>query len=846
MKGAGRTIAQALRGQAPDWGLYEADGPGSSPGLVRVRRPHWPAGKAIEIPASGVESEAGTQIDVRFHNRSRQLPFASRKVPSARGISQSSFAIGLGIWHQSNYSSHQNALGGLVAAALYAMDPPTISAWTLPTSDDPEITNAAPTPFGLVRYVDGAAPAYATMWPQQRESDGNIQVCAGAWDAVSKTPLWQWNEGSYYVPAENFANQVPPCFNLFFTPVGGWIFAVVNTAFFTFVRIYSSNATLSNVAVTLVGFGETHNASIHAWESGSGESLAQHFHCFLPYFSEGPLTDAVVAFLDLNTTTGQWTREATRTVADLPVGGAAAVPDLLGTGNANATGSPAAWLGNEALIFVSGGLRDGGEPSNFLEVHWTLRSLNPANGTNGTFAKSKTIVATSSPTLLNPGSLITEVAAHPIPIYYTDPGIWYEGITYSDDTDVAYQAIKRVAPLILPVAASNLARLGTIESRMANDSLGNPQWPLVAENSGGGVVVDEASTVWSVVIEPEQVLYGGEYVLEDTGTTQPVYLVNLSVFVAGAGTQTGNFFLNVPTVSFTAIDGHVVTAAAEEDPSVYFIYNDEGDPIYTVSLSIGYGNADWPVYTHRWTQHMGCLWHTILRGHRANGTTVEQEISQKIDATTTASLGKPFGTAVAVTHPDLELADNMHQLISFADKNLLAILRDLHADGAGNNPSPAIEIWEIGATTATKLSTIRLGSYTEKFLTDDFAHDAWKAGDQVWDPYAFGPPRMKACRKGGTFNTPVIVAMVGENKKVDTDTESQFKRVCYATIELNTPASPDVVRSARTSEDLGVGNSGYPAGTDFWGPIWDSWDTLVLTPDHVAWIKDSEFRETTV
>lgn len=207
-------------------------------------------------------------------------------------------------------------------------------------------------------------------------------------------------------------------------------------------------------------------------------------------------------------------------------------------------------------------------------------------------------------------------------------------------------------------------------------------------------------------------------------------------------------------------------------------------------------------------------------------------------------LGKPSGTLVTITQPDFELADNVWQLISFADKNLLAILRDLHADGAGNNPSPAIEIWEIGSTTATKISTIRLGSYTELLATDTLP--GTEAGDQLWDPYAFGPPRMKACRKSGTSNTPVIVAMVGENKKVDHDTESQFKRVCYATIELNTPSTPDVVRSARTSDDLGVGSSGYPVGTDFFGPIWDSWDTLVLTPDHVAWIKDSEFRETLV
>jgi hypothetical protein len=116
-----------------------------------------------------------------------------------------------------------------------------------------------------------------------------------------------------------------------------------------------------------------------------------------------------------------------------------------------------------------------------------------------------------------------------------------------------------------------------------------------------------------------------------------------------------------------------------------------------------------------------------------------------------------------------------------------------------------------------------------------------KAGDQEWDPHAFGPPRMKACRKAGTSNTPVIVALVGESKKVNPATDSQFKRVCYALIELEDPDDPTVTRTDRTSPDEGIGASGNIDGTY---PLWDSWDTLVLTPNHVAWIRDSVFQET--
>lgn len=92
----------------PDWGPYEADGEGSSPGLLRVRRPHWPTGKAVEIPASGVETDAGAQTPVRFHHRNRQLPYASRRTASARGIATAA-SLGLtALWAQSEANPQCN------------------------------------------------------------------------------------------------------------------------------------------------------------------------------------------------------------------------------------------------------------------------------------------------------------------------------------------------------------------------------------------------------------------------------------------------------------------------------------------------------------------------------------------------------------------------------------------------------------------------------------------------------------------------------------------------------------------------------------------------------------------
>lgn len=757
-------------------------------------------------------------------------------------------------WLQSLQGVGQNALGGLVAASLYAMDPPAVTTWTLPTSDDSGTTNTALKPYGLVLFRASEAPYYGTMWPQQQESDGAIQICAGVWDAATKSNVWINKEGAYYVPAASFENQAFPGYNLFYTAIGGWLFMVPTTAFsagYQAQSIYSSRQTLGYVAKT-GGLGlQQHNASIHGFVTGTGESAANTIYCFMPYFDEGPVSGAQVSFVKFDEGSAAWAVDATRTVADLPASGSSAVPNLLGTGNANATGSPAAWLNNEALIFVSGGTQALLYTDRWIDAEWTLRALVPADGSNGAFMRSVSFTATDSPTVLNPGSMISAVNAREHPLYYIDEGTAIGGLIHSDTTSAELQHYRRGVPMILPAALPNWGRLGTIESRLASDSLNNAQWPAVLENSGGGVVVDEAKTVWVCTLEPAQVLYGGEYSLEDTGTTQAVYRLNTSTQFTGQSAVSGFSYVFEDPTSVT-LGFHTVTVGTSSPFGPAYDYGTlPGDPpgtepyiIFTYSASLTEVTA-WPLYTNKWNQFLGARWITMLRGYRTNGTVVATEISQLVDATTTKNLGKPSEESVTVTQVDFQLADNVHQIISFANKNLVAVLRDLHADSADGNPSPAIEIYSVGSTSLTKRSTIRLGSYTETLSVDATlgTYDT-KAGDQEWDPYYFGPPRMKACRKADSDNVPVIVAMVGERKKVDPDTQSQFKRVCYATIEINDPDAPDVTRSARTSDDLGIGSSGYPTGTDYHAPIWDSWDTLVLTPDHVAWIKDSEFRET--
>jgi len=113
----GQIISGAIGGQAPDWGIWQADGAGSRPGLIRVRRPHWPSGFAIEIPASGVDSDAGAPVDVRHHNRNRQLPYARRHQPHARGKLGSILAA-LAHWLQPESSHRISCRNALTEAQL--------------------------------------------------------------------------------------------------------------------------------------------------------------------------------------------------------------------------------------------------------------------------------------------------------------------------------------------------------------------------------------------------------------------------------------------------------------------------------------------------------------------------------------------------------------------------------------------------------------------------------------------------------------------------------------------------------------------------------------------------------
>ena len=735
--------------------------------------------------------------------------------------------------------------------------------WPLPTSDIPDTYIPGLLPFGLVRYQIEAADLYGCAWVQEVAGGAGSAVLVGAWNALTRALLWSTNFGITTSPWTN--PDLPYSCRFFHEPTHHWMFALPLPSGFP-PEIFSARSAEEIAHHTIDK--PSHNVSINSWSEPDVSEIDMTAHptriwMCLPYCGAGPVAGEKVDFWFFDEIAKAWGSNGVWMAAeDVPVGGAALVPDLIGNGAA--FGGPVAWLGQEALVIVTGGTRDILAAGRWLEAHWTCRSIK-VDGTPGILAKSKTIVATL-PTALEPSSLKTEIMAGAYPMVLTMLGAealpgdawswdigtfrWDSGCRLGTDSEVPNYM--HTCPIALPAAYPNTGRMLSLSSRVESG------WPSQA-NMGGGAVVDEAGTVWTCILEPEQVLYGGYYTDE--------YIDDLPAWW-------------LEEEAWHCLYGHRKIGGWVDSPSRTLTYAVSGNSAYSMTVSVGAdasydgdctgewgGDMFWKVrlkmydsvtpgqhFRKVWNQKNGTIRRTILRGHRADDSTVEADISQLLDADHTGvrtsfedmvfhsdETGSWWtGHTVGVTQPDYPLPDNVWQMLSFPEAGILSILRDLHADGADNNPTPHIEIWRVDITTPAKLSTVRLGSYDEKKTSDNTDFEPhWKDGDQEWDPYAIGAPRMKGCRDSLT-NAPIIVAMVGEAKKVDPETDSQFKRCCYATINCANPSSPEVVRSAQTSPDEGVGPSGEVPGN---GPLWQHWDTLLLTTGRVAWIRDSEFRE---
>lgn len=783
----------------------------------------------------------------------------------------SAITVDVAAWVQSNAGPGQNAVGGIVNTNL--LDPRNeTTEWRLPTGLTEGGDNPGLTAFGLARVKvplrnwetgdleGGELDCYLTAWPQIKDG-GSIGVTVGAWRVSDRVPLWSLSTGSGF----GWTNPAHPVHSRFFVdPLNGFCHAIERPTSTSPQKITSGCATYkgtdSNISRAASGGLNLANASLHSFivTTGEGEEATSAVESYLFCPAHPSMSTSGVAsvdFLKMNQSNGAWVSHSSYDPALVPVGGSSEIPDLLAYGSE--TGGPNAWRGTEALVFVSGGVKEIFGGSTWSRIHWTLRALK-VDGTPGTFVISKTVDAVNNPTILSQASLKTQVAAIDHPIQWIDSfpyslGFWRGGLRVDNSTsNSAWQVFKDSPPILLPYTTPNTGRLGTLTSRLAS------AWPPAKRNCGGGFAVDKDADggehVALCVLEPEQFVYAQGYAPTPTPSYEDP---NLEEVTDQLQTYQYHYHEYNPCEgrTLTADDYRIDTIVPHgSTPSVspgspysdtVPCFNSEyGSGTVTRNYSVDDEGMHKQIFNN-WIQQVGACYRTKLIVVAPDGTTREKDISQLLDAThSSVARGSinyvGLGGAVTITgtESNFPLAHNVWQIILLKQNDLVVLLRDLHLDGANNNPTPNLEVWDISGPIFTKLSTVRLGSYTEKMLIDNNPQ-GWRAGDQLWNPYAFQGPRMKGCLDAS--GNPQILAIVGENKKV-TSSESGFKRVCYARVLLSDPSDPDVLRHAVTSPDEGIGNSG-DVPSDW--PLWWEWDSLILTPDHVAWIKGSKFRHST-
>ena len=756
-------------------------------------------------------------------------------------------------WLQSNAYSTQNAVGSRVLKALLTPNGSTTD-WLLPTSTETGSIYEGYRALGLGRIqaplrnwetgeiIEGSpVDVYVSAFPRTNES-GDTGIAIGAWRVSDRVNLWIAQD---YFSGDAWENAEGPYPSRFFADSqNGWITAIERAANVSPQLICSAcsegKSNITEISRAILPGLNLANISLHSFEETVEDVSTIHSYICCPAH---PATSgggqASVDFLKMDQETGEWVSHSSFDCAYIPEGGPSVVPDLITFGSI--TGSPIPWRGNEAVLFASGGIQDLFDSQRWTSWHHAIRSVKPGDATAGSLLKSKTVEATDSPEPFANASLKSQALAAPYDLEYEDGFGWKGGIELGDETNSDWAYFQEMVPILLPAAAPNLNRVTDFVSALAINSSGFRRWPEILENCGGGVSVDSAGTVWFTVLEPVQKLYGGDYTLFDTGTTQETWLW---YYNNGCG---------APTIFGYSATGIHPIGGAPSNPtpgSPVTLTTPDGcapgtDRIQAWVFAVGTPGTR-PLYKFRYTQKPCWIWITKLYGVTTAGTLLEADISQKISVTHNqlgggagSGLGGSGFVSMTGTEPEFPYYDNVwQQPMSFPEAGLVCLLRDFHADDLEGNPSPHLEI-RLSTGDLEVVSTVRLGSYDEVKSSDNLPD--WRSGDQEWNPYAFGGPRMKGCLD--PEGNPLILVVVCESKKVDVDTESQFKRICYVLIDLTDPSNPDVTRVALTSPDEGVGSSG-DVPTDW--PLWGEWDSLILTPQHVAWIKDSKFQEAIV
>lgn len=783
----------------------------------------------------------GQVAQVCYYNRDRRKPYIKAGLGwTDWGTPVLAAIYYTGVWHQSNQGPGQNSLGDWVAEAKLLFTA-TQDYWAIRLVDT-GATNNSSIPFGLARVdlpvfevenVTGApvVEQYVLAAAVQRDGyslcDIEFQGYALEYQVIGSTGYNQgdllWHKthtigAALWPNNDGVINQA----KFGYTTVGRWIHAIVGIATSS-PTIYFSKQDTDNhdpypdVEETLTK--PAYNLSINGWIADDGYP---RIIMLVPHTDGegGSYTEVEIYEQDIDTG------------AITSIGSVSPQPNSIPHGHA--LGGPLPWYEDHAFWFTS-------TTTSTEEAKLVISKI----GVDGLISEEETIYTPEyAPTEMTEFCWDDEATAADA---YSNEGFdftpdgggisprWVRA-TADRGADPDLSDWGGLAPVQLPAPTENTSRFGS--SLTAHDATTWPSAPLT--NSGHLVADPVEDLAWAVVLVPEQWQIGDGYEMEITEDAIQTYKWTYQDLNECAGYN--NFGNGYSTTTYHPVWGGDISPG---DTEQIIQSNVEAgcpdNPLGGRSQYFGMGDEGMqPEEVGKWVHRNYYTWRTEIRTSLGETT----DISQAFDLTASRSLGKTGSvSSTPQTREDVHAADNVWDWISVPGKQILAVLRDLHADAADGNPSPHIEIYDYsaGRSNMPKLATIALGTQ-DVFESGDPLPPGASLGDRKWDQY-FSPPRMKATAKiveGGTDN-PVIVAAVFEEKKVNSGTESGFQRVVYHTIDLSNPSSPATTTQTVTSADVGIGASASPGGTT---PLAADWDSLVLAGGAMTWIRDSHIRET--
>lgn len=814
----------------------------------------------------------GDIVEVCFYNRDRQLPYIKKFIKRSQYIYSPGgtvIVVLYGVWTQSNQEAGQLTRGYNMTPARYDITNNDAVTFDIPTTDDPGTLETGNKLFGLTWALHEETDTpnvdhFVIGFPVKRIAEPTLNDYAiGGWDSQTKANVWQANfeVGVAFPEPENTARTA----SFFYAQTDRWA-VMIPKPFETTITVYSAKSetlkSVSTISKPGVGASLTGVTMLLPY-SDISQRTTSPVHVVgldvaivpytIDYYEYGAYTHKFYTKSDpTSRDPNKWEESGNYSLKNefgydrsvtIPTGSLVPVSSVYSMPN-EPTPANKHVSDNAFLIFSSG--RNGltADSDNDVMVAWGYRrgidfSLNPISPpfptetTSDHWKYGKTIkwkltsVSANSSlsfyskefSVADDQRLLSDITFNTgaqtyFPLHYGGYSDYSVGSWLNTDLKLAEDHhhyfisdtvssgpsftvgfpdrsyYKEVVPLLLPYKSQNNVRHTSLGAHFASN------WPTNLENSTGGIIIEDRgndSNIWLCVLEPYKIVYGG-------------------------------FITNVDLSTLDVAADNVGTVEVFFDSGVG--YNIDG-----IGTSEGFKTR----YQAYWVNREDYLWKTkIYRFDKDGNVLSSTDISQTIDGVSYSE----DGIAASGTVDSIELTDNVWKIISFPDQDVLAVLRDLHADDREGNPSPHVEIYKI--STMTKLSTIPIG--TPDLLLADIPSSDFLAGDREWDPYFYGPPRMKGAVAtiSGT-DVAFLSVLVQEQKKVEAGVDLDFQKAIWYEIELTDPGSPTV----NTYEEISATppGPGITSSIGGVGPLLHDFDSLLITRNRGVWARDSKVFE---